>query len=143
MKFFSVNKIVDELKLLLDIPFETIALIMNGEDMYNDNYNHSQGSPCLVKISSKKKGDKLYKYHELRDLFEDDFAISINLPRKFNKEYLACMIDITNPQTSDKFEGTYYARKFAKLSPQVLKMAQEEQKYINEQIGIVDELFAI
>lgn len=143
MKFFSVNKIVDELKLLLDIPIESISFILSGEDMYNDNFNHSQGSPCLVKISSKKKGDKLYKYHELRDLFEDDFTISITLPRKFNKEYLACMIDTTKPQTSDRFEGTYYPRKFAKLSPSVLKMAQEEQKFINEQVGIVDELFEI
>lgn len=143
MKFFTVNKIVEELKLLLDMPFEMVSFIMSGEDMYTDSFDHPQGSPCLVKISSKKKGNKLYKYRELRDLFEDDFAISITLPRKFNKEYLACMVDITNPQTSDKFEGTYYSRKFAKLTPAVLKIAKEEQKYINEQVGIVDELFDI
>lgn len=116
---------------------------MSGEDMYTDNYGHTQGTPCLVKVISKKKGDKLYKYKDMRDLLEDDYTVSLTLPRKFNKEYLACIIDTQNPQTSDKFEGTFYTRQFAKVTPAVLKLAQEEQKYINEQVGIIDELFDI
>ena len=138
MKFFSINKLIEELKLLLGNKFSTVTMIMSGEDMYEDGYNHTQGSPCIIKVDKKT-----YTYKELKDLFEDDFTVNVTLPRKFNKEYLACIIDITNPQTSDKFDGTFYPRKFAKLSPQSLKQAKESQKYINECIGIMEAAYEI
>ena len=141
MKFFSVNKLIEEMKLLLGFDFETLTLVMNGTDMYNNNFDHTQGVPCLVKVDSKKKGTKIYKYKEMRDLLEDDYTVSISLPRKFAKEYIACTIDVTNPQTSDKFDGEYFIRRFSKCSEKVLKMAKDEQKYIDEQAGIEDTLF--
>ena len=79
----------------------------------------------------------------MKELFEDDYILSVTLPRKFNKEYLAVTIDVMNPQKSDKFEDEFYPRTFSKLTEKVLKQAKEQQKIINETLGISDSLFDI
>ena len=143
MKFFSINKFIENLKLLLDYDFESVSVVMSGEDMYTDGYNKTQGTPCLVKVIDNKKKATLYKYKEMKELFEDDYILSVTLPRKFNKEYLAVTIDVMNPQKSDKFEDEFYPRTFSKLTEKVLKQAKEQQKIINETLGISDSLFDI
>ena len=138
MKFYSINKIIEELKLLLEKEFKTLTVIMSGEDMYEDGYKHTQGTPCIIKVD-----DKVYKYRDLQKLFEDDITLGITLPRKFKKDYLACIIDVTKPQTSDKFDEEFYPRKFAKLSAATLKQAKEEQKFINTMAGLMEQEYTI
>ena len=145
MKFLTVNKFIEELELLLEGKITTLTVVMSGEDMDVDKYENTQGTPCLVKVEGKDIDTTTYEYKAMRDLLEDDYILTLNLPRKFNKEYLACVIDVKNPQNVNKdgIDGIFYPRKFSRLSGKTLKQAKEQQKYINSQLGIGDELIEL
>ena len=145
MKYFSVNKLVEEIGNICDYKFETLVFILSGKSMYRDQFNSSNGVPCLIKIISKKAGDKIVKFEEFKDFFGDDITIQIQLPRQFTDEFIACKVDVTRtvPYERDGIEKEYYPRTFAKLSPAVLKLVQEQQKQINDHAGIESELFSL
>ena len=145
MKFLTVNKFIEELELLLEGKLDKLTVVMSGEDMDVDKYENTQGTPCLVKVEGKDIDTTTYEYKAMRDLLEDDYILTLNLPRKFNKEYLACIIDVKNPMNVNKenIDGIYYPRKFQRLNPKTLKQAKEQQKYINSQLGVGDELIEL
>ena len=145
MKFYTINKFIEELELLLEGKIDTLTVVMSGEDMDVDNFKNTQGTPCLIKVEGKDIDTKTYEYKEMRELLEDDYILTLNLPRKFNKEYLACVIDVKNPQNinKDNVEGVFYPRKFSRLGGKTRKQAMEQQKYINSQLGISDTLLEL
>ena len=146
MKFLTVNKFIEELELLLEGKLDKLTVVMSGEDMDVDKYNNTQGTPCLVKVEGKDIDTKTYEYKAMRDLLEDDYILTLNLPRKFNKEYLACVIDVKSPLSVNKdgADGSiYYPRKFQRLNAKTMKQAKEQQKYINSQLGVGDELIEL
>ena len=145
MKFLTVNKFIEELELMLEGKLEKLTIVMSGEDMDVDNFKNTQGTPCLVKVEGKDIDTKTYEYKEMKELLEDDYILTLNLPHKFNKEYLACVIDVSCPQTLNKdgVESIYYPRHFQRLAGKTRKQALEQQKYINSQLGISDELIEL
>ena len=145
MKFLTVNKFIEELELLLEGKITTLTVVMSGEDMDVDKYENTQGTPCLVKVEGKGFETTTYEYKAMRDLLEDDYILTLNLPRKFNKEYLACVIDVKSPMNVNKdgVDSIYYPRKFSRLSGKTMKQAKEQQKYINSQLGVGDELIEL
>ena len=145
MKFLTVNKFIEELELLLEGKLDKLTVVMCGEDMEVDKYNNTQGTPCLVKVEGKDIDTTTYEYKAMRDLLEDDYILTLNLPRKFNKEYLACVIDVKSPMNVNKdgVDSIYYPRKFSRLSGKTMKQAKEQQKYINSQLGVGDELIEL
>ena len=50
MKFFSINKFIENLKLLLDYDFESVSVVMSGEDMYTDGYNRQQKESHIIQV---------------------------------------------------------------------------------------------
>ena len=145
MKFLTVNKFIEELELYLEGKLSKLTIVMSGEDMDIDKYENTQGTPCLIKVEGKDIDTKTYEYKEMKELLEDDYVLTLNLPRKFKKEYLACVIDVKNPQNINKdgIDGVYYPRTFSRLAGKTRKQAQEQQKYINSQLGISDELLEL
>ena len=145
MKFLTVNKFIEELELLLEGKIDTLTVVMSGEDMDVDKYENTQGTPCLVKVEGRDIDTTTYEYKAMRDLLEDDYILTLNLPRKFNKEYLACVIDVKNPQnvSKDGVDSIFYPRKFNRLSAKTMKQAKEQQKYINSCLGVGDELIEL
>ena len=145
MKFLTVNKFIEELELLLEGKLDKLTIVMSGEDMDVDKYENTQGTPCLVKVEGKDIDTTTYEYKAMRDLLEDDYILTLNLPRKFNKEYLACVIDVKSPMNVNKdgVDSIYYPRKFSRLSGKTMKQAKEQQKYINSQLGVGDELIEL
>ena len=145
MKFFTVNKFIEELELLLEGKIEKLTVVMSGEDTDIDNFKNQQGTPCLIKVEGKDIDTKTYEYKEMRELLEDDYILTLNLPRKFNKEYLACVIDVMSPQTVNKegIDSVFYPRKFSRLGGKTKKQAMEQQKYINSQLGVADTLLEL
>ena len=145
MKFLTVNKFIEELELLLEGKLDKLTIVMCGEEMEVDKYNNTQGTPCLVKVEGKGIDTTTYEYKAMRDLLEDDYVLTLNLPRKFNKEYLACVIDVKSPMNVNKdgVDSIYYPRRFSRLSGKTMKQAKEQQKYINSQLGVGDELIEL
>ena len=145
MKFFTVNKFIEELELLLEGKLDKLTVVMSGEDMDADNFKNTQGTPCLVKVEGKDIDTKTYEYKEMKELLEDDYILTLNLPRRFNKEYLACVIDVNSPTTLNKdgVDSIYYPRHFQRLAGKTRKQALEQQKYINSQLGISEELIEL
>ena len=139
MRFVSINKLVNELKVLYPTA-ETLQLLVNVKLFHEDKYKNMQGPILLVKVNKKEDKPETLTFTDLIQKFGEEMIIKLNFPHDNKANYLICTIN-TEQKTSQL--GPFYERSFSNVGYQTIKKAQEltaEYEKTQSKIGEAIEL---
>ena len=139
MRFVSINKLVNELKVLYPTA-ETLQLLVNVKLFHEDKYKNMQGPILLVKVNKKEDKPETLTFTDLIQKFGEEMIIKLNFPHDNKANYLICTIN-TEQKTSQL--GPFYERSYSNVGDQTIKKAQEltaEYAKIQSKIGEAIEL---
>ncbi len=139
MRFVSINKLVNELKVLFPTA-ETVQLLLNVKLFHEDKYKNMQGPILLMKVNKKSDKPETLTFTDLIQKFGEELIIKLNFPHENKANYLICTIN-TEQKTSQL--GPYYERSYSNVGNQTIKKAQEltvEYEKIQTKIGEAIEL---
>ena len=139
MRFVSINKLVNELKVLYPTA-ETLQLLVNVKLFHEDKYKNMQGPILLVKVNKKEDKPETLTFTDLIQKFGEEIIIKLNFPHDNKANYLICTIN-TEQKTSQL--GPFYERSYSNVGDQTIKKAQEltaEYAKIQSKIGEAIEL---
>ena len=139
MRFVSINKLVNELKVLFPTA-ETVQLLLNVKLFHEDKYKNMQGPILLVKVNKKEDKPEMLTFTDLIQKLGEELFIKLNFPHENKATYLICTIK-TEQKTSQL--GPFYERSYSNVGIETMKKAQEltaEYEKIQTKIGEAIEL---
>jgi hypothetical protein len=140
MRFFSVNKFVDELKTMF-VGMSKIDMLLNLKLFTEDKFKNMVGPILLLKIHFQNGNDQKLTYTQITERFGEDVRIKMLFPSENKSQYLICSVDADETISS---VGSFHKRLFSKVGYATQKHAQSlTQTYekTKERIGEAMELF--
>ena len=121
MRFFSVNKLVDELKAVY-VKLDKVELLLNIKLFNEDKFKNMVG-PILL-MSVYYDGDKVDKlsYTRIVEKFGEDIRIKMNFPQDNKCQYLICSVN--GNETNSQF-GPFHQRSYSKVGFITQRLAQK------------------
>lgn len=138
MKFFSVNKLIEEIKKMFP-SIQKIDLLFNLKQFSEDKFKNMVGPILSMKITSPD-GNVMITYPEQEVKFGEPIRIKMNFPQENKNQFLICTIEA---QKSYSQLGSFHKRTFSKVGPKTQQEAQrlsDIYEGMRERIGDAIEL---
>ncbi len=138
MKFFSINKLIEETKKLFP-SMQKVDLLFNLKQFSEDKFKNMVGPILLMKITSSD-GSSILEYPTQEAKFGEPIRIKMNFPQENKNQFLICTVDA---EKSYSQLGSFYKRTFSKVGPKTQQEAQrlsDIYEAMRERIGDAMEL---
>ena len=139
MRFFSINKLVEELKGVYT-SLDKVELLLNLKLFSEDKFKNMVGPILFMKLSFGDKKEEKLTYTQIVSKFGEDVRIKMNFPAENKCQFLICSI---NAEDARSQFGTFHQRTFSKVGYATQRLAQKltlEYEKNKERIGDAIEL---
>ena len=121
MMFFSINKLVEELKGIY-AKLDKIDLLLNLKLFTEDKFKNMVGPILFMKIKYDDDKEEKLSYTQIVEKFGEDIRIKMNFPADNKCQYLVCSInaDLTHSQF-----GPFHQRHYSKVGFMTQRYAQK------------------
>ena len=121
MRFFSINKLVDELKTIY-AKLDKVELLLNLKLFNEDKFKNMVGPILLMKIKYDADKEEKLSYTQIVEKFGEDIRIKMNFPADNKCQYLICSIN--GEETHSQF-GPFHQRLYSKVGFITQRLAQK------------------